>query len=82
MTSPADALSGEQAEQLPALSDRPLEDIEAVAEVLVEVRSISSQLSFAELQQELTSRLARVNVALPPSDLQELAEQLSPSAER
>lgn len=68
-----------QSEQLPSLADRPIEEIEAVAEVLVEVRSISSQLRPEEVRDELSARLDRVGVRLPTGDLQELVDQLVPT---
>lgn len=70
-----------QSEQLPSLADRPIEEIEAVAEVLVEVRSISSQLQADEVRDELSARLDRVGVRLPAGDLHELVDQLVPTPE-
>lgn len=78
-TEPNRGLDDSQAEQLPALADRPLEEIETVAEVLVEVRSISSQLTPNEVRAELSARLDRVGLRLPSTDLEELVEQLAPA---
>ncbi|MBP6685575.1 MAG: hypothetical protein KA158_09145 [Leucobacter sp.] len=78
-TQPTTGLDADQAEQLPSLADRTLEEIEVVAEVLVEVRSVSSQLDPTEIRGELSARLDRVGVRLPGSDLDELVTQLAPS---
>ncbi|HCS62105.1 MAG TPA: hypothetical protein DIW46_12055 [Microbacterium sp.] len=78
-TEPNRGLDDSQAAQLPALADRPLEEIEAVAEVLVEVRSISSQLTPNEVRAELSARLDRMGLRLPDADLEELVEQLAPA---
>lgn len=74
-------LDDPQAGQLPTLADRPLEEIETVAEALVEVRSISSQLTPSEVRAELTARLNRLGVHLPNADLDELVDQLAPAPE-
>ncbi|KIP51450.1 hypothetical protein [Leucobacter komagatae] len=72
-------MNGEQSEQLPSLADRPLEEIESVAEILVEVRTISSQLTPEEVRTELRARLERAGIHLPSNDLDELVTQLAPS---
>lgn len=72
-------MTDDQAEQLPSLAERSLEEIESVAEVLVEVRSISSQLSTGEVKGELGARLDQVGIRLPDRDLEELANQLAPA---
>lgn len=74
-------LDSSQSELLPSLADRPLEDIEAAAVILVDVRSISAQLSPAQILEELSARLTRAGVRLPDHDLTELAHQLTPSAD-
>lgn len=72
-------IDSDQAEQMPALTDRSAAEVETIAELLVEVRALSTQLSTDELRHELRERLRRAGIQLPSTELEELISQLAPS---
>lgn len=81
MSTTDDPIDATQAEQLPALADRPADVADRVADVLVETREVSAQMTPDEVRAELTARLADADIALPDADLDALVAQLVPQPE-
>lgn len=71
------ALSGEQEQRLPSMSQNNADDIEKVAGILVQTRADMATEPRERVVQALTERLEQAGVAVSGQDVEELADQIT-----